>query len=78
MTKKQLEKAWQEIRSEIIDNKPRIEGPYPPKVVLVRELLFVAELALEKIESKENPDFYQELYEKIMPEYYRQKTCLKI
>ena len=78
MTKRQLQKGWQEIREEIIHNKPKIKTPYPPKVVCMRELLQCAGLALEKVEADDKPVFYQRLYEKIMSEYHRQKTCLKI
>ena len=77
MTKGQLQKEWKKIISEV-HSKPKVEAPYPPKVVIARELLLFAEVALGKIEAGDKAAFYQELYEKIMPEYYRQKTSLKI
>lgn len=77
MTKKEIQEAWQEIRSEII-NKPKVKTPYSRKIIIIRELLALAQMALEKIESGENIIFYQQLHKKMMPEYYRQKACLKI
>jgi len=77
MTKKRLQKEWKKIISEVHD-KPKCQTPYPSEVVRVRELLLFAEVILGKIETRDKVTFHEELYEKIMPEYYRQKLCLKI
>ena len=77
MTKKQLQKEWNKIITEVHD-KPECITPYPEKVVFVRELLLLAQVLLGKLEDKENVLFNSELYQKTVTEYYRQKACLKI
>lgn len=76
MTKKQLQKEWNKIIKEA-HYKPKCQSFYSPIVVRARELLLFVEVALAKIENDEKPEFYQELYKKIMPEYYRQKMLSK-
>jgi len=77
MNKKQLQKEWDRIIKEVHD-KPKCRTPYPKQVVLVRELLLLAQVILEKLEDKENVLFNSELYQKTITEYYRQKAWLKI
>lgn len=72
MTKKQLQKEWNKVIKEV-HCKPKCQSPFPNPVARARELLLFAEVALAKIENDGKPEFYQELYKKIMPEYYRQK-----
>jgi len=77
MNNEQLQKAWEEIGFEIV-NKPIVKTPYPSKIVVIRELLLFAQLILEKVEENKESVFYEELYEEIMYQYYKQKKCLKI
>ena len=77
MNNEQLQKAWEEIRFEII-NKPRVKTPYPSEIVIIRELLLFAQLILQKVEENKRSIFYEELYEEIMYQYYKQKKWLKI
>ena len=77
MTKRQLQKEWKKIISEI-HNKPKVAIPYPPKVVFARELLIIAQVLLGNIESGEKVNFYQKIYRKTMSEYYREKAILNI
>ena len=73
MTKKTLQKEWRKIKFEIINKKSKIKTPYSSEVARARELLLFAQIALGKIETSEKVSFYQELYEKIMTEYYQKK-----
>jgi|GEM_PF-2586417 len=77
MTKKQLQKEWGRITSEIHE-KPKYRTPYYQKIVRVRELLLHAQTILCEIETKYKAVHYEKLYQKIISEYYRQKKCLKI
>jgi len=77
MTKKQLQKEWNKIITEVHD-RPKCRTPYPQEVVLARELLLLAQVLLGKLEDKENVLFNSELYQKTITEYYRQKAWLNI
>lgn len=77
MIKKQLHKEWKRIIQEV-HNKPKCRTPYPKKVVMARELLLIAQMALQKMENKQRTQFYEGAYNKTMKKYYWQKLCLKI
>lgn len=77
MIKKQLQKEWVKIIKEV-HNKPKCQTPYPSKIVMARELLLIAQIILQKIENGQQIRFHEEIYNKTMNEYNRQKLCLKI
>ena len=77
MDNEQLQRAWEEVSFEII-NAPGFNTPYPYEIVIIRELLLFAQIILEKVEENKESVFYEELYEKIMYQYYKQKKWLKI
>lgn len=77
MTKKQSQKEWDKIITEIHD-KPKCRTPYPERVVFVRGLLLFAQVLLGKLEDKENVLLNSALCQKTVTEYYRQKAWLKI
>jgi len=77
MEKIKLQKKWKEIIHESITT-PKCKAPYPPEVVQTRELLLYAQVLLGKISVGEELDFHEELFEKIMKEYYKQKKRLKL
>lgn len=77
MTKKQIQKEWRKIVKEVHD-KPKYMTHYSKKVVFVRELLLIAKVFLAKIEREDNLPLNNDLYQRVMSEYYRQKPCLKI
>jgi len=45
MTLIKINKEWERIRTGINENKPKIDGPYPPRVTIKRELLLHPTLA---------------------------------
>lgn len=73
MRKINLQKEWENIIKEVRD-KPKCKTPYPKEVVFRRRLLLFAQIFLEKIGNKEDVSFNNELYGKVMNEYYRQKS----
>lgn len=76
MTKKQIAGAWEKLDFELTENRPKIDGPYPPDVVRRRELLLLAQAHLNKISSAKTnknsqmEEFHAELYKTIMDNYY--------
>jgi len=77
MKKSKLQQKWKEIRHESITT-PKCKAPYPAEVVRTRELLLYSQVLLGKIGMGEDLDFHEELFEKIMTEYYKQKKRLKL
>ena len=75
MTHKQFQKAWDKL-TDAIHDRPKIKRQYPPVIIRMRELLFLAELALEKIYSGKDMDFYIIIFNKTMSFYNQQKKCL--
>lgn len=73
MNKINLQKEWEKIAKEVHD-KPKCMVPYPKEVVFERRLILFAQAFLEKIGNKDNVPFNSELYQKVMSEYYRQKS----
>lgn len=83
MNKKQIEQEWGKLKSKIIENKLKIDGPYPPDSVRRRELLLFAQVHLCNIldaKSKEDKwakGFETEIYSKVLEIYYKgDKKCL--
>lgn len=76
MTSKQIEKEFKRIDHELIENRPNISGPYPDKIVKRRELLLLAQAALNNIigakqdKNMKKEKFYEEIYQKITDYYY--------
>lgn len=76
MNKKQIEQEWGKLRFKIIENKLKIDGPYPPDIVRRRELLLFAQVHLCNIldtKSKEDKwaeGFETEIYSKVLEIYY--------
>jgi len=76
MNKKQIEQEWGKLRLKIIENKLKIDGPYPPDIVGRRELLLFAQVYLCNIldaKSKEDKwaeGFEAEIYSKVLEIYY--------
>lgn len=76
MNKKQIEQEWRKIKFEIFENKPKIDGPYPPDIVKRREFLLFAEVHLNNIldakikKDKWDEKFETEMYNKVMGIYY--------
>lgn len=76
MNKKQIEQEWGKLRFKIIENKPKIDGPYPPDIVRRRELLLFTQVHLCNIldaKSKEDKwaeGFETEIYSKVLEIYY--------
>jgi len=66
MTKREIQKGWERIRLETLENKPKIEGSYPKGVTRMRELLLFAQVALGKIGAGENIALNEKLYQKTM------------
>ena len=73
MNKINLQKEWEKIVKEVRE-KPKCRVPYPKEVVFARRLILFAQVLLEKIGNKDNVSFNSELYQKVMAEYYRQKS----
>jgi hypothetical protein len=69
MTKREIQKEWERIGFETLENKPKIESPYPRAVMRMRELLLFAQVALGKVEAGENIVFNEELYQKTVSVY---------
>ena len=78
MKKQEIQKEWKKLISESTQNKPNIEGVYPPNIVRNRELLLLAQLELGKIEVGKNIKFHTEIYKIIMNHYFSTKECLGI
>lgn len=72
-----LQKEWRNIAKEIHD-KPKCQTPYPKEIVFMRRLLLFAQIFLEKVGDKNNVPFNSELYQKVMAEYYRQKSSINL
>ena len=56
-------------------NKPKAKPPYSREIVATRELLLLAQSALEKIENGEKINFHAELFKKVMKFYHHQKNA---
>ena len=67
-----FQKEWLNITDEI-HGEPECRTPYSRKIVLTRELLFLAQVILAQIELGKNVLFNGKVYQKIMSEYFRQK-----
>ena len=78
MKKQAIQNEWKKLILENTQNKPNIEGIYPPNIVRNRELLLLGQVELGKIESGKNVKFHTEMYQTIMKHYFQQKQCLKI
>jgi hypothetical protein len=72
-----LQKKWKDITQEII-NTPKCKAPYRSEVVQTRELLLFAQVILGKLEMGEKINFHEELFDKIMSEYYKRKKRLNL
>jgi len=76
MNKKQIEREWEKLKFEVFNNKPKIDGPYPPDIVKRREFLLFAEVHLANIlgaklkKDKWDENFETEMYNKVMETYY--------
>jgi len=78
MKKQEIQNEWKKLIFESSQNKPDIEGHYPPSFVRNRELLLLGQMELGKSESGKNIKFHIEIYQTIMKHYFQQKKCLKI
>ena len=78
MKKQEIQDEWKRLIYESTQNKPNVEGCYPPNIVRNRELLILAQCELGKIESGKNINFHTKIYQTIMKHYFQQKKCLKI
>lgn len=71
-----LLKEWRRLNFEVLENKPKIETPYPPDIVKRRELLLFAQVHLNNIlDAKlKKDDWYErfetKMYHKVMELYY--------
>lgn len=66
-----LKKAWEQVKKESIENKPK-KTPYPASVVKARELLLVAQDLLGKYESEKSiktREILASSFEKTMKQY---------
>jgi hypothetical protein len=76
MNKKQIEQEWKKLNFELLENKPKIDGPYPSDIVRRRELLLFAQVHLSNIiDAKDKndrrvEDFETEMYDRIMSTCY--------
>ena len=75
MKKQEIQKEWNKLILESTQNKPNIEGIYPPSIVRNRELLLLAQLELGKIEAGKNIKFHTEIYKIIMNHYFQQRNA---
>ena len=66
MTKQQIQKEWEWLRRELVGSRLRIRSPYPPDMVLTRELLLFVRFVLWKFEIGEHRSFYESLYRRIV------------
>lgn len=77
MSKLNLKKEWERLTYKVHENKPKIDGPYPPAVVKRRELLLYAEVLLAQIAGarKEKDSLWEHIetanYKEVMSNYYR-------
>ena len=74
MTQKQLQKEWQKVSFETVENKPNFNGRYPSSIIRIRELLLLAQTELAKIETEENKKFHIKLYQATMRCYQSEKS----
>jgi len=76
MNKEQIEQEYRKLKYEIIENRPKIEGPYPPNIVKRRKFLLFAQVHLTNIlDAKARKDKWEEefetaMYKKVMDIYY--------
>lgn len=76
MTKQQIDREYKKNYYELHENKPAIDGPYPPEIVKRRELLLGAQVYLgnilgAKIKKDKIEEALQEFnYWVTMEEYY--------
>jgi len=76
MNKNQIEQEWGKLKFELFENKPQIDGPYPPDVVKRRGFLIYAQVHLNNIldakmkNDKWDEDFETEMYHRVMDLYY--------
>ena len=69
------EREWEILNFELFENKPSNE-PFPENIVRRRELLLMAQCLLSDFEfakSREDKEFFGELYQKIMQLYFTWK-----
>lgn len=72
-----LKKEWKRVFNAVHD-KPKCKSPYLKEVAQMRDLLLFAQVLLEKIDNRENIPLNSELYPKVMKEYFRQKSELRV
>jgi len=76
VNKKEVEQEYKRLIFELLENKPKINGPYPPEIVKKREFLLFAEVHLANIldakrrKDKWDEDFETEMYNKVIGIYY--------
>lgn len=76
MTKEQIEKEFKKIDFELRENKPNVIGVFPDEIVKRRELLLLAQVALNNIigakqaKNRKEEEFYEDIYQKIIGYYY--------
>jgi len=76
MTKEQIEKEFKKIDFELRENKPNVIGAFPDEIVKRRELLLLAQVALNNIigakqaKNRKEEEFYEDIYQKIIGYYY--------
>ncbi|MFA5772578.1 MAG: hypothetical protein WC974_07600 [Thermoplasmata archaeon] len=81
MNKKQISQEWKKLKFEIFENKPKIDGPYPPDIVKRRELLLFAQVHLTNISDAKNKKdgriegFETKLYNTVMSAYCNWDTA---